>query len=363
MKCANWVCAVVLAFGFGTVQAIDVVDARDRVARPAPPTRVTDQPTAILSALKQNDFAALLEATEDKGIDELAKRWNDEVDSRLERQAKRASEDVHPEIEEINARNDEKSQQLWGKLQSSEGVDALVDEFQPKVAEAVSKHLLSFNLGFGAMLTSIASDQKMSAEEVQQLTQLMIAVQNWTGRVDFADRERLRRAITAVSKLAQQTRLKRFDDVQLLRFEDAIVHGDALIATIKQVLAIYEVDADQILNSVRLSEVDAFGDAATLRAQARVFGVDLSQDFRMRYYDDEWIPAEYAEVRERMQPEVDEAKAAAEQAAAAAAAAAKPMQRGAKQAKRASSGNCGAGAEFDIEIDAATAKSAAKQTK
>jgi Skp family chaperone for outer membrane proteins len=363
MMRSKWICAFGLSLALVSAQAVEVAGEKDGVARSAPPTRVSDQPTAVLNALKQNDFAGLLEATEsDKDLAEIAKQWNEQAERQRKLQAKWASEQQDPAQAELALRVNEEQAQLWAKLQHAEGVDALVDEFQPKVAEAVSQHLLTFNLGFGAMLTEISRDQNLTAAEAQQLTQLMIAVQNWTARVDFADRERLRRALTAVSHLVRQTKAKSFDETQTLPFEEAVVHGDAMLATVKKVLAAYDVDVDQILNSVRFSEFDVVGDRATLHATATVFGVDLSHDFKMRYYGDEWIPIEMAEVRENLDPELEGAEAAvAKMAAADAATAAEASARASPDAKReSSSGSCGEGAEFDIEIDAATKKSNAE---
>lgn len=306
MKRMSWVVALGLACGGGSVDATEVAAKMlpERAEQVVPARRVTEWPNAILSALKQNDFAALLEATErNKDIAALAKDWDEQAARQREQMAKRATEVVDPDIAELTERVEEQTQQVWTKLQSADGVDALVSEWQPQIAESVSKHLLEFNLGFGAALTAIASDQDFNVQQVQQMTQLMYAVQNWTGRVDFADPERLRQALTAASRLVVQTKLKRFEDTQSLAFEDAIAHGDAMIVAVKRVFAAYDVDADQILNSVRFAEIDARGDTATLHAEARVFGVDLSHDFKMQWFEGEWIDADQVEVRKRWRDE------------------------------------------------------------
>ncbi len=320
MKRLSLVVALGLACSGSWVDATEVAAKMlpELAEQVVPARRVTEWPNAILSALKQNDFAALLEATErDKGIAGLAKDWDEQAARHREQMAKGASAisdqgAADPEAVAFTSSVENPTQEVWTKLQSADGVDALVSEWQPQIAEAVSKHLLQFNLGFGAALTAIASDQDFTAQEVQQMTQLMYAVQNWTGRVDFADPERLRQALTAVSRLVVQTKLERFEDTQSLAFEDAIVHGDALIVAVKRVFAAYDVDADEILNSARFSEIDAFGDTATLHAEARVFGVDLSHDFKMQWFEGEWVEADQVEMRKRWRDE--EADAAADAA-------------------------------------------------
>jgi len=341
-----------LSLACGTALAGSIVAPAKVVTVPAvaeavlPASRVIDQPNAILSALKQNDFAALQEAFEqDKDIVAIAKQWNERADRQRAFRAKHAAGNVEAHGPAMPPLVDDTMQQTWQKFQSAAGVDALVDEWQPKIAEQVGKSLLAFNVGFGATLASIASEKKLSAHEVQQLTQLMYAVQNWTGRVDFADRERLRRAFLATSQLVRQTGLKRFDDTQTLAFEDAIVHGDAMLKTVKQVFAAYEVDVDEILNSVRFTEIDALGDKATLRAEARIFGVEFTYDFEMRHYQGQWLSSDSADAAEGAFEAADAAEAVSEAAA--------KSDTQADPEPESSSTSCSPENEFDDVVDAA----------
>ncbi len=340
-----------LSLACGSALASSMVAPAKAVAAPdvagitMPASRVVDQPNAVLNALKQNDFAALQEAFEqDKDIVAIAKQWNERADRQRAFRAKHAAGNVEAHGPAMPPLVDDTMQQTWQKFQSTAGVDALVDEWQPKIAEQVGKSLLAFNVGFGATLASIASEKKLSAHEVQQLTQLMYAVQNWTGRVDFADRERLRRAFLAASQLVRQTGLKRFDDTQTMAFEDAIVYGDAMLKTVKQVFAAYEVDVDEILNSVRFTEIDTLGDKATLHAEARVFGVDITHDFKMQRYQGQWLSSDSVDATADAIEVAEAAQAASEAAASDAQAAPGPES---------SSTSCSPENEFDVAGDVA----------
>lgn len=312
-----------------------------------PAAHVTDQPNAVLKALKQNDFAGLEQALSvDGDLVEIAKDWDRNAAQHRESVAERAKAHAGTTDQAMQNQYDDTMQDYWLKLQSDAGIDLLVTEFQPKIAEDAGQAIMQFNVGMGASLLAIANDKDLSATEVQQLTQLLYAVQAWTGRVDFADAERLRRALKAVSPLVRQLGLKRFDDVQGMRFEDAMVHGDTLIVAVKQALAVYELDIDAILNSVRLSEVDAFGDQATLRAEARVFGVDIAHNFNMRYYEGKWIDAQSAQSQQQWREQQDQEAAAAAQAAAANAAA------GVSETSHVAPGSCAAPAAADAAAKA-----------
>ena len=307
----------VLASGWVSAEAVQPTErpvAAVHARAETPPVRASDAMNAALLALKQNDFAALQEALdEDRDLGEIAAEWDERAEHAKQRRAEVLEQD--PTARDMAELVDDTMQDTWSKLLSDKGVDALVAEWQPALADTASKRVMEFNLGFAALLTGIASNQKLNADQVQQLTRLMYAVQDWTGRVDFADETRLRQAVTAIAQLARGTRLKRFDDVETLRFEEAAIHGDELIRTVKRVLAAYDIDADAILNSVRIEEHDAVGDHAVLRMQGRVFGVELTHEQPMRYFQGHWMDADSAADVERWSVEADEA---AGQAAAAA---------------------------------------------
>ena len=90
---------LVLALAAFVVTAAEVVAGNVKLA-PAvaqqaalPPTRVTDQPDALLLALKENDFAALLEAMKnDKDIAQIAKQWDESAAERRAAAAKAEEE-------------------------------------------------------------------------------------------------------------------------------------------------------------------------------------------------------------------------------------------------------------------------------
>ena len=297
----------VLASGWVLAEAVQPTErpvAAVQASAETPPVRASDALNAALLALKQNDFAALQEALdEDRDLSEIAAEWDERAEHAKQRRAAALEQD--PTARDTAELVDDTMQDTWNKLLSDKGVDTLVAEWQPALADTASKRIMEFNLGFAALLTGIASDRKLTADQVQQLTRLMYAVQDWTGRVDFADETRLRQAATAIAQLARGTRLKRFDEVETLRFEEAAIHGDELIRTVKRVLAAYDIDADAILNSVRIEEHDAVGDRAVLRMQVRVFGVALTHEQPMRYFEGQWMDADSAAVRERWAVEAD----------------------------------------------------------
>lgn len=297
-----------------------------------PASRVIDQPNAILNALKKNEFVELLEQLAPRGsLPAMADTWNGDAKKFRERKLKRiesipladfanaeldddaaalASSDsdnesaaaLPTEHEEKAAAADafkmqqdemmrnhlEPINQVWTQLRTDDGVEALIETWQPLLATLAAERIQDFNQSFSAELIELARDPDMTATDVEQLTRLMYAAQSWATRVDFSDRQRLRRAVEALARLAREIPIESFEDFRGLPFEDLLAHADQALRTIKQILIAYDIDADAILQSVVLTEVDAQNDFAILRVQMRVFGVDLSHDFRQRFYLGSW---------------------------------------------------------------------------
>ncbi len=268
-----------------------------------PPTRVSDEPNAYLNALKQNDFAALMEiGNGNKNLADIASEWDAGIERRRSIAAKAADEAAEAHDDSAVLKPDNPTERAWTNLQSDQGIDQLIAEWQPQLSGA-NEHIQQM---IQSLTLSMARDD-LTADQVAERMNVLQALTLWQGKTDFTDPLRLRRALQAVSQSVRATGLEKFSDVQDLRFEDAVIHGDNLIKTIKQVLLAYDVDADQILDSVRISEIDAVGNTATLLVEATIFGVNVSRHSRMKYHNDVWLDEALATSLQRAVDESDEA--------------------------------------------------------
>ena len=297
-KIATAVAPVEMAQSDGMTHADDVAPRSE-----VPPVRVTDAPNEFLNAVRQNDFAAFLVSSYDhKSLADIAGDWEADIERRRAAAARAAEEQVEAHTDSAPVTADSEMENIWSGLRSDQGIDLLVAKWQPQFAGA-NEHIRQMTHGFADSLTS----EDLTAEQVEERGRLLNAVNLWTSKTDFTDPLRLRRALQAISKAVRATGLEKSSELRDMRFEDAVVHGDQMISAIKQAVLAYDVDVDQILDSVRFSEVDAIGDTATLRIEATLFGVTVTHHARKQYRHNTWLDADTVRFLQSHDGDSDEA--------------------------------------------------------
>ncbi len=241
----------------------------------APPPSPVEHPLAVVDALRANDAEAFAEAVSHKSSDALAREWET-------KRAKAASDEESPT-------RDADAHRAWSMLRTKEGTAALADELHPKLTEKATTAVLQFNFGLAAMLTAIASEAELTAEESRQASQLVLAVQRWANGVDWADRARLERALGAVASFVRASGLESPRELELLAYEDALALGDDAIAMVKDVVSAYELDLDAILSSIEIEELARDGERATVRTRLTVFAVPLTITRELEYRAGRWV--------------------------------------------------------------------------
>jgi hypothetical protein len=201
---------------------------------------------------------------------------------------------------------------VLAKLATREGVDALVAEWQPLLAEQANAKVIEFNLGLAAMMNALGEDKSASAEELRQRGQLILAVQAWANGVDFNDASRLRRAVDAAAGFVRKSGVRSSRDFMTMPFEDLVIRLDDALRAGKEILAAYDLDVDALLRSIEFSVVSRDGDRARIRSEATVLGVRLSHEEDLRWYRDDWMDASVVDSIERWEGEHPEGAGATE---------------------------------------------------
>lgn len=301
MRVSCWgscVLAIVLVCGIAQV-ASAAKSEKEAVVTAAPSP--SEQHRALVDALIANDVEAFALQFSGESQEKLAQEW--------ERDRLRKANAEHPPYIDVEL------ERIWALLGTPEGTAQLGEELYPKFAEQASLNVAQLNGGIAMTLASIASDGELSPEEVQQLSQLMLAVQRWSNGMDWQDRVRFDRALDEIAGFARRSHAKTFTEIMLLPYEDALALGDDAIATAKRVLRVYDLDVDATLRSARIEELSREGDDATLRWSARVLDVPVTITRALRYerkYANRWRDAKELEQEARWQADYEAAEDARE---------------------------------------------------
>ena len=292
MRVSSWGSGVLaLVLGCSIAQAAPALDAPKATVVAAAPSPA-EQDRALVDALIANDIEAIALQSGDKTQEALAREWERD-------RARYAKSELTPFV-------DMELERLWAMLATPEGTKALADELYPKFAEQATLNAAQFNGGIAMTLSSIASDSGLTPDEVQQVSQLMLAFQGWSNGMDWQDRARFDRAIDEIAGFARRSGVETATEIQLLPYEEAAALGDDAVATIKRVVRIYDLDVDAMLHSIRIEELSRNGDEATLRWSARVLDVPISIEKQMRYDRNDsrqWLTLDEIEQKARWQRE------------------------------------------------------------
>lgn len=246
--------------------------ATPKAATVAPqPSGPVEQLEQQLSALRNNDLAALLNSALPK--DKLAEMRSDFEKARAEA---------------ITDEDRKQFDESIGKLIAAGGVDSMMAELEPKLAEM--KPQLPMIVGMGVMMAQQGVQQSTDLNDTQkaQMSQMLTGLQSWAMQTDFADPARLRRALEALKAGVEQSGIKTIEDLNALGFEQMLSKAGPVMGGVKGALSAYDLDINAMLASVKPSLVSMEGDVAKLKIDYTMFGTPLSMETELTRQDGYW---------------------------------------------------------------------------
>lgn len=268
-----------------------------KVASVAPqPTGPVQQIEQTLAALRDNDVNALMTTAVPK--DQLA-------EMRSEYEKARA--------EAITDEDRKQFDESVGKLLADGGVDSMMAEFEPKLAEM--KAQLPMMVGMGMMMLQQGVQESTELDDAQkaQMNQMLTGLQSWAMSTDFADPARLRQALEALKAGVEQSGIKTVDDLNALSYEQMLTKAGPVLGGVKGALSAYGLDFNAVLASVKPSLISQEGDVAKVKIDYTLFNTPLSMETELTQKDGFWYSKDaLAQLEAEDTAEADGALAGAE---------------------------------------------------
>ncbi len=245
--------------------------------------------SAQVSAFRANDLKALLAAALPPAqLDKLRAEWDAERQQPL-------SEEERLEFAEN-----------WGKLTAPDGIDRIMAEVEPQLAQMKPQMAGLIAMGQGVATMTIAQSTELTEEQKAQATQFMNGLGAWASKTDFTDPALLRQSLTALAEGLRATGIKTLDDARALSFDELLVRVGQAMGGFKQALAVYGFSLDEMADSVKTELVSENGNSARVRVSYALFGTPLSFESDMERVDGRWYGKDMLE-----QIRKEEAEAAA----------------------------------------------------
>ncbi|MGQ0802021.1 MAG: hypothetical protein ACT4NL_18140 [Pseudomarimonas sp.] len=178
------------------------------------------------------------------------------------------------------------------KLTADNAEATLLAELEPMLVkyetEMAAQLPMFVAMGNGYAQQWLQEDKTMSADQKQQVTQMLNGVVTWLGSVNFADRKLAGQAIGRLVAGARALELKTIDDAQALTFEQAAGKASIISATVKDVLALYGLKINDALGSVQASVISEEADAARISVEYTFFDQPLKVETDMVRQEGRW---------------------------------------------------------------------------
>jgi hypothetical protein len=178
------------------------------------------------------------------------------------------------------------------KLTEPDAETKLMAELEPALVkfetEMQAQMPMFLAMGRGFAQQWVMESKDLTDVQKQQTQALVDAAAKWLESVKFADRALARVAITKAVSTARSLELATLDDVQKLEFEQAMEKAGVVLGGAKSILAVYGLDVDKSLASVKSSVKSESADTAVVDVTYTLFDQPLSVETEMVKKDDRW---------------------------------------------------------------------------
>lgn len=239
------------------------------------------QREAMLRALREDDIAAWFLTVSDEQM--LAGFLSDGSD--------KTEAELNAKLGDSPSDTEQDMLRLWAQLAdgSPAALAAASAHWYPLWLEKLPSLLAGAQMGLVAMASGAADDSKLNPVLQTQLNELHWAISAWLNRTDFGDRARFDQVVRLASEWVRASGKRHPVHLQLTTPEQRLELAGRAMASVKSVLGMYGLDADAVLDSVRITELQRDGETATIRTELRVLGVLLQIDEELAWYNGRWM--------------------------------------------------------------------------
>lgn len=226
---------------------------------------------AAIHALKNNDIKALMQASMsstdyEKSVAEFEKAKTSPSES-------------------------DKAQfaQMMGMLTSEGAEDQLMAMATPQLEQMRTQLPMLLMMGKGMASQAIESSSDIPTEQKETATRVANALMDFVSNNDILSEEVTRKAISAAVDTAKNLDMDSLDQLQNMSFDDAMGKASIVMGGAKNVLNVYGISLDDILSSVKISDVQDNGDSAVMKVAYEFLGETFSQEVNMQKKDGKWL--------------------------------------------------------------------------
>lgn len=190
--------------------------------------------------------------------------------------------------EEISEQERTEFAENWGKLTAPDGVDKIMAEIEPHLAEMKPQMAMMIGMGQMGAQQMITESTDLTDAQKQQLQPIVTGFFGWAAKTDFTDAALMRKSLTALGDGLRATDIKQLDDIKALSFDQLLDKGGHALGGFKNALAVYGFSMDAVADSMKTELVSEAGDTAKVKISYALFDSPISFESEMQKVDGKW---------------------------------------------------------------------------
>jgi hypothetical protein len=222
-----------------------------------------------IAAMRNNDLRALMATLPDCERDKARENW----------EAYRSQSDPI---------GDARFNQAMALIMAPGAVDSLMSMIEPGLEKMNVDDLAD------QIETSLAK-----AGPAKPDTEMVSALSTWVATAGFDDPRKMRQALSCVVDLAQAFGVRTADDLRSLNFDDLLACGGQALPHLKKALAVYGIDLDRTLDTVRVAGVEGSGPRRMATVSLTFLGQSRTLPTAVVEQDGRWFPEDTKAVAPR----------------------------------------------------------------
>lgn len=174
------------------------------------------------------------------------------------------------------------------RLQADDAVDTLMAEIEPRLAEVRGQLPLLLGIAQTVGHAGISNSEELTDDQKTAANELLGAMGRWAGGRDLADPELAREAVVIAVQAGRSLELESASDLQALEFEEMMQRAGIMFRASKDMLRVYGLDVDAMLDSVTAETLSEDGDRAMVRMRFEFLETNQKIDFPMVRRNGRW---------------------------------------------------------------------------
>lgn len=264
------------------------------VAAPSTPDGAVN---ASVAALRANNVGALLNnALPAAELAKLKADWNKDINK-----------------DPVTEEDRKQFTDTMTKLTAPDAEAKMYAEIEPQLkdfdAKTAQQMPMMIAMGQGFAQSAIQQSKDLNDAQKQQAQAMVDATAKWAQTVKFTDPALVKSAIAAITKTARDLNLKSIDEARALSYDQAMQKAGIVLAGVKQVFAVYGLNMDKALDSIKVETATTTGDTAKVKITYTAFEQPFSTESDLVKVDGKWYGKQAIEQWTKHQQE-EAAKAA-----------------------------------------------------